>query len=159
MKNRLWTAAGVLALLAVTGKFYAIPALAQAARAVLVQDRDNPARQPFSIELDVSGSATANIPLPPAGKRMVITGMSFDVEQPSASSVDALALGTSEGRMYHNRFVLDRVPGLNVFSGGFTPQWVLDPDASTATILFDTQGLVSTFQATTIVTGYYIDIP
>ena len=37
MKNKLWTLAAVLTMLAVVGKFYAVPALAQA-RAAMTQD-------------------------------------------------------------------------------------------------------------------------
>ena len=42
MKSNLLTLAGTLALVAVLGKFYAIPAVAQVTRAALVQDRDSP---------------------------------------------------------------------------------------------------------------------
>ncbi len=50
MKNRLLILAGVLALLAVVGKFYAVPLYAQV-RAAIVQDRDSQARNPYQEHL------------------------------------------------------------------------------------------------------------
>jgi len=79
MKSRLLTFAGVLALVAVLGKFYAAPAIAQAVRAALVQDRDNPARSAFTTKVPVDGNLNAAFPAVPAGKRMIITNMYFNV--------------------------------------------------------------------------------
>ncbi len=80
MKNKLLTLVGVLSLLAVLGRFYAVPALAQAARAALVRDIDNPALNFVqinrSISLPVSGvSVNAHQDLQytvPAGHRLMI---------------------------------------------------------------------------------------
>ena len=47
LTNRLFTLAGVLALLAVAGKFYAVPAFADAVKTTviaMIQDRDSHAR-------------------------------------------------------------------------------------------------------------------
>jgi len=84
MKNKLLTLAGTLATLAVLGHFYAKPLLAQV-RAALVQDRDQPARQPFAATfplrfgvfddvffLDKQTTGTLSNVVP-AGKRLVIT--------------------------------------------------------------------------------------
>jgi hypothetical protein len=79
MKNTLLTLAGALALAAILGKFYALPALAQATRAALVQDRDNPARSAFSVKVPVDETLNAAFPAVPAGKRMIITNMYFNV--------------------------------------------------------------------------------
>jgi hypothetical protein len=55
MKNRLLTLAGVLALLAVVGKFYAEPVWAQA-RAALVKNIDERGRNPFRRQAPVQWS-------------------------------------------------------------------------------------------------------
>jgi hypothetical protein len=72
MKNRLFTLAGALALIAVLGKFYATPLMAQA-RAALVQDVDQPARAPFqaTVPVNISNFTFTNVPVP-AGKRLVV---------------------------------------------------------------------------------------
>jgi hypothetical protein len=88
LKNKLWTLAAVLVLLAVLGRFYAVPAIAQAVRAALVQDRDNPARQPFSALVSaVNGMASS--PAVAAGKRLVVTGIDFNILAGSGLSCGA----------------------------------------------------------------------
>jgi hypothetical protein len=78
MRNKLWTCAAVLTLLAVLGKFYAKPLLAQA-RAVLVQNTDEPGRHPYrqTVFFDQTQCFARGCVLPfdavPAGYRLVIT--------------------------------------------------------------------------------------
>jgi hypothetical protein len=87
MKSRLLTLAGTLALLLVVGKFYAIPAVAQAVRAALVKNADEPGRMPYTslaAAFDFSsclsnctpGSALFNsfalLPPVPSGKRLIV---------------------------------------------------------------------------------------
>jgi hypothetical protein len=88
MNRRLLTFAGALALAAVLGKFYAVPAIAQAARAALVQDRDNPARQPFSAVIPAVGGI-ASSPAVPAGMRLIVTNMYFDLQASSGLACGA----------------------------------------------------------------------
>lgn len=47
MKNKLLTFAGALALIAMLGRFYAVPAFAQAIRAAVVKNMDEPGRTPY----------------------------------------------------------------------------------------------------------------
>lgn len=77
MKNRLLSLAGALALIAVLGKFYAAPAIAQVVRAAVVKNIDEKGRIPYQ----VSGSCLApvagiscSVPFPavPANRRFVI---------------------------------------------------------------------------------------
>jgi hypothetical protein len=72
MRNRLFTIAGALALIAVLGKFYATPLMAQA-RAALVQDVDQAARAPFqvTVPVNINNFTFTNVPVP-AGKRLVV---------------------------------------------------------------------------------------
>ena len=77
MKNRLLTFAGALALLAVLGKFYAPPLMAQV-RAALVQDVDQPARAPFQATVTVNANNFTNTAVSiPSGKRLVIDYVSL----------------------------------------------------------------------------------
>ncbi len=78
MKNRLLMLAGALALLAVIGKFYAVPLYAQV-RAAITQDRDAPARNPFQDHLwNHTGTSPCQVIFGnvPAGKRLVIQQVS-----------------------------------------------------------------------------------
>lgn len=83
MKNRLLTLAGGVALLAVLGKYYAIPAIAQAVRAALVSNVDDPGRIPYEVTTSFGfggGNGGSETPRVPAGKRLVITNVSGTVD-------------------------------------------------------------------------------
>jgi hypothetical protein len=77
MKNKLLTLAAALLLLAVVGKFYAQPVMAQV-RAALVQDVDQPARAPFqaTVPININNFTYTSVPIP-AGKRLVIDYVSL----------------------------------------------------------------------------------
>ncbi len=86
MKNKLLTLAGTLAFLAVLGKYYAIPAAAQAIRAALVKNTDEPGRLPFTslvagtrgtrcssnCTTDAFTDSFALLPAVPSGKRLIV---------------------------------------------------------------------------------------
>lgn len=75
MKNKLLTLSGAFVLVAVLGKFYAIPAIAQAVRAALIQNTDEPGRIPYQASSACSGVGIcfADFPPVPPNKRLVIT--------------------------------------------------------------------------------------
>lgn len=96
MKNKLLTLAAALVLLAVVGKFYAKPVMAQI-RATLTQDVDQPARAPFqvSVPVNVNNFTLTNIPIP-AGKRLVIDYISLNgAAQTSGAYVQPIVLVTA----------------------------------------------------------------
>ena len=72
IKNRLLTLAGLLALLAVLGKFYAEPLFAQV-RAAFVQNVDEAGRNPFTLSGDINDVFHV-----PADKRYVIQTFSAE---------------------------------------------------------------------------------
>jgi hypothetical protein len=77
MKNRLLTFVGALALLAVFGKFYAPPLMAQV-RAAMVQDVDQPARAPFQVTVPININNFNYTPVTiPTGKRLVVDYISM----------------------------------------------------------------------------------
>jgi hypothetical protein len=86
MRNRLLTFAGALALLAVLGKFYATPLMAQV-RATLVQDVDQPARAPFqvTVPININNFTFTNVPIP-TGKRLVIDYVAVEGAAQTAGS-------------------------------------------------------------------------
>ena len=77
MKNKLLTMAAALVLIAVVGKFYAQPVMAQV-RAALVQDVDQPARAPFQVTVPININNFNFTPVTiPTGKRLVIDYISM----------------------------------------------------------------------------------
>jgi hypothetical protein len=97
MKNKLLTFAGALALLAVLGHFYAKPLLAQV-RAALVQNVDEPGRNPIPLGYQAVTSSGANFSVP-AGKRYVIEAFAANCFLDNASSLTAVRVNalTSAG--------------------------------------------------------------
>jgi hypothetical protein len=84
MRNRVWTAAGVLVLLAVVGKFYTEPLWAQV-RAAFVKNIDERGRIPFQATGSCSGGPGIDVcdvifSAVPAGKRLVIEHVNVDVD-------------------------------------------------------------------------------
>ncbi len=93
MKNKLLTLAAALVLLAVVGKFYAKPVMAQI-RATLTQDVDQPARAPFqtSVTVSINNFTSTAVPIP-AGKRLVIDYISLNgAAQTSGQYVQPIVL-------------------------------------------------------------------
>jgi hypothetical protein len=97
MKNKTLQLAGVLALLAVIGKYYAVPAYAQV-RAALVQDRDNVARNFYQMQLSCTvntfGYCSIDYPAVPAGKRLIITHVSSIESMPAQNTITSIDLRT-----------------------------------------------------------------
>jgi len=165
MRNKLLTLAGGLVSLTVLGRFYAIPAIAQAVKAVLVQYRDSPPRQAFTIKSTFTPSLIhkiqpATFPTVPAGKRMMVTSISGTVvvALPSTETC-VMVIATSNG--HESRQVLTLTSnfpaqGLNIYSG-VTPLHLPMNPGDTGTVEFDS---VQPFtSATAVFTGYLIDIP
>jgi hypothetical protein len=170
VKSSLLTLAGALALLAVLGKFYAVPALAQAARAALVQDRDNPARAAFSTLVPIDPTAGAASPAVPTGQRTITTSIEFHaLTAPNLNcGVEVIAPGQ------HAFYNLNPIPGFlttseanlkpatEQYSGTFPFQIALDPGQNIQTNLAceDNSGGIQKFStAEAAFSGYTISIP
>jgi hypothetical protein len=83
MKSRFFSLAGALTLLAVLGKFYAQPLMAQV-RAALIKNIDEKGRNPYIQHVFSSCSGTSGLcdltyPVVPAGKRLVIERVSANI--------------------------------------------------------------------------------
>ena len=104
MRNRILTIAGALALLAVAGRFYAIPAIAQSIRAALVKNTDEPGRNPYSATFACTSpgfsacTAEASTPVP-AGMRLVVENVNAQIVVPPATTgVINVSLNTGDGQ-------------------------------------------------------------
>ena len=80
MKNKLFTLAAALTLVAVIGGFYAAPVLAQVIKAALIKNVDERGRVPFMMRVTCADTVScigtgSNVPV---GKRFVIEHISAD---------------------------------------------------------------------------------
>jgi len=148
MKNKILTLAAALVLVAVVGKFYAQPVMAQV-RAALVQDVDQPARAPFQATVAINVNNFTFTPVAiPAGKRLVIDYVSMSgaaqtsgayiqpiiiLSSSVAGSANALYYiapqqsTTAPGQYYHTEKATIYADSLSVspaFSG-FTPTFMV----------------------------------
>ena len=147
MKNKLLTFAGALALLAVLGKFYAPPLMAQV-RAALVQDVDQPARAPFQVTVPININNFTFTPVSiPAGKRLVVDYISMSgAAQTSGTDIQPIIIfsssvagssnclyyvapqqsGTVPGQYYHTEKAAIFADSLSVSPAfaGFTPTFM-----------------------------------
>ena len=97
MARKLWTLSAVLALLAIIGKFYAKPVLAQV-RAALVQSVDEPGRNTFAL----SGTNDTLNPYfqtftVPAGKRYIVDQYTATCDVVASTSLTQVEIDTSVG--------------------------------------------------------------
>jgi hypothetical protein len=94
MKNKLLTVAGALALLVLLGHFYAKPLLAQV-RAALIQNVDEPARNPIGFSDNNAGSE--DFWKVPAAKRYVIEQYTAYCETPGSGQLTSASISLSTG--------------------------------------------------------------
>jgi hypothetical protein len=94
MRNKLLTLAAVLVLLAVLGDLYAKPLLAQI-RAALVQNVDEPGRNPIGLSVNADSSET--FWSVPGGKRYVIEQYTAFCEVSNTGFLTSVELSVSTG--------------------------------------------------------------
>ena len=155
MKNKLLTFAGALALLAVLGHFYGKPLVAQV-RAALIQNVDEPGRNPLDLRVDGNGFATVSIP---AGKRYVIEAFSGDCSVDKGSSVTAFEVATQGGKGAHAfapgflRFI--GFPGDEWAAGALTRLYA-EPGSTVALFADSTSSAIT---CNFYLSGYAINLP
>lgn len=152
--------AGILAVLAVIGKFYAAPALAQV-RAALVQDRDQRGRN-FYQEVQNCQNAVSvcviSFAAVPAGKRLIIEHVSAlarmtaadtipDIELRGASVYQFLLPKATPGNFAGQFAYTTNEPVLASYDAGQTPQ--VDGFSTSS----------APFLIVASISGYLIDIP
>ena len=152
MKNKLLTLAGALALVAVLGKFYAIPLVAQV-RAALVKNLDEKGRNPYQADSSCTAvfpnvSCSALLPVVPAGKRLVIEYVNGEFVQSDSFTASFAALNLAPGVDY-------ALPVFARFSGdyGVTSPVLIYVEAGQQA-RFTVSGTVSQVH----VTGYLVDL-
>jgi hypothetical protein len=159
MKNRLLTLAGALALMAVLGKFYAVPVLAQV-RAALVKNIDEHGRIPYSQHLNCqnTGSAECNATFftVPANKRLVIEHVNgFVGTFTNLAAVNFFGNGTTQNIFFQlqgtnggNNIYVANEPFLTYFEAGQTPEYFVG--VNQGGFVFITSGVT--------ITGYLVDL-
>jgi len=160
MKSRSLQIAGVLALLAVVGKFCAVPALAQV-RAAIVQDRDQEGRnicQYYSTCTSSQGTCTITYPAVPAGEQLILKHVSLITELPVATTLNVIQLrGGGTYQFLHSGLVPANYSAQYSF---VTNEDVLESYSAgqiPAIDAFSTSGAAFTMLAT--ISGYMIQIP
>jgi hypothetical protein len=152
--------AGTLALLAVVGKFYAAPALAQV-RAAIVQDRDQRGRnfyQSTSNCQNVTSPCVIAFQAVPAGKRLIIEHVSALGKMSAANTLAEVEL---RGGLVFQFLALTAAPAN--YPGQFS--YIADAQVLAAydvgqvpsVDMFSTSG--SLFTGVASISGYMIDIP
>ncbi len=124
MRNRLVTLAGALALIAVLGKYYAAPAIAQVVRAAVVKNVDEKGRIPYMAATPTScvpfsaSGVDCTFPAVPANKRLVIEYINAGISHSPSSPPDVAFRFTGAGGTSHQFSlpVFPRVPGISGIS-------------------------------------------
>jgi len=160
MKNRLLTFAGALALLAVMGKFYAEPLMAQV-RATLVKNIDERGRNPYTGSLACysasTNSCSAFFPAVPANMELVVEHISMSVDTPTplqsvdfyGNGVQANPLLTVQGNdSAGNTIYVANQPLLAYFSAGQAP----------SVAVFTKQASFEFVSGSVTLTGYLVNL-
>lgn len=157
MKNRLLTLAGALALLAVFGKFYAVPVIAQV-RAALVKNVDEKGRAPYQQSGFVqctNGNSFCDLFLPavPANKRLVVEHVSANIFAPVGLNGTFLIVGGNTSSALPGRstsaptLLAVNETVLMYFEAGASPLYRVVPSVADGS---------ASFSAT--ITGYLVDL-
>jgi hypothetical protein len=133
LRNYVLMAAGLAVLVMVVGVFSAGLAIAQAVRAALVSNVDDPGRIPYQVNKvcipsGVDSICIADLPQVLPGKRLVITHVSGELVEnlPGGTLIEVTVVSrrgsvylpvTFMGSSYHNVFVFDQ-PELIFCDGG-----------------------------------------
>jgi hypothetical protein len=165
MRNRLWTFAAALVLLAVVGKFYAVPLAAQV-RAAIVQDRDSKARNVYQeVESCFNVANPCAIPFAavPAGKRLIVEQVSALVTLPAAAAgsvADIELRGSGGSNVFQFLPVIASIGNFGGQAQYTTNQTVLASyDAGQVPNVDAFVATNSSFTMVASISGYMIDIP
>ena len=161
MKNRLLTFAGALALVAVLGKFYAQPLMAQV-RAALVQDRDNIGRnfyQALGNCSNVTDPCVISYPAVPAGNRLIVQHVSVVMQMPPGVAPDLAELrGANVFQFLIPVAVPNNFTGENEYAANQPVLASYDAGQVPSVDVFAPTGS-STFTAVASISGYMIQSP
>jgi len=163
MKNKLITLAGALALAAVLGKFYAVPAFAQV-RAALMQDRDSKPRNYYQTYNLSCGYAvnicSTDLPTVPAGKRLVIEHISGEADTSGLNDLYRVSLWVkNQYASAYLEFGSANVTPNSLYARPFNQAVFATFDAGqTPQVTLQTTG-TGGFAWQAVICGYLVDIP
>jgi hypothetical protein len=155
-RNFIWIAAGFTILAAAISALMPGSALAQAIKAALIKNIDEPGRSPYysSGNCASAGGCIITLAAVPANKRLVVQFVSFDVQSGNAVTDNAIAL-LGDGANNYAWIAPTRIDDLNwagaqpvtaFISAGAQPKLSIVLNGST------------NVQAFGIVTGYLVDL-
>ena len=153
MKNRLLTLTAGLVLLAVAGKFVAVPAIAQAVRAALVRDVDNPARN--AVQFELYGYYGSSDYIVPAGKTLVIEDVAFYTPYSSAGTFGIVTTVNGSEVVHYFSPVGYSNSGISTGGSWFGGRTTRLYASAGTRVFIQTNGSVSTGQLD--VSGYLLD--
>ena len=159
MKNRLLTFAGVLALLAVLGKFYATPLIAQV-RAAVIKNIDEKGRNPYmqgafaSCFSGTSAFCDMNFPAVPANKRLVIEHVSANIGASTGTGINGtfLLVGGTVFSLPGNAMATPTLVGVNQSVVAYCEAG----QAFTYRVVWDSTS--GTGSVSSVVSGYLVDL-
>jgi hypothetical protein len=163
-RNYVLMAGGFAVLVLVVGVFSAGPAIAQAVRAALVSNVDDPGRIPYRVvesfsQQDCEFGCQGGAPLVPAGKRLVITNVSGDL---STTVPGGTWISLTIGQFFSHHASVPMISsgstqGTNFF--GFNQQVliVIDPGDGLNAIVFNGGGAGHITSAVITLSGYLLD--
>jgi hypothetical protein len=163
MKNKLLTLAGALALAAVLGKFFAVPAFAQV-RAALMQDRDSRARnyyQTYNLSCGYAPNiCSVDLPAVPTGKRLVNEHISGEADTIGANDLYRVSLwAKNQWPSAYLEFGPANPTPNNLYAHPFNQAVFAAFDAGqTPQLSLQTTGNVG-FAWQAVISGYVVDIP
>jgi len=163
MKHRLLRAAGAIALMAILGAFYAVPAKAQV-HPMLIKNIDEPGRTPYMDSADCFRNywqCSNQLKAIPAGKRLVVEHISLNV-QTGGNLLQVLVSGNGfDQRLFLQKQVLFSngvsayvvsQPFISYYEPGTTPAFEVQINGTSGTgPLYYVEGHLT-------ITGYLIDL-
>jgi hypothetical protein len=166
-RNYVLMAAGFAVLVLVVGVFSAGPAIAQAVRAALVSNVDDPGRIPYQFQkvcLSLGSDCSVSLPPVPTGKRLVTTHVSgyFAVTLPPGTLAAARYFDGNLDRLTTQGIhaIPVTLQGLGSFGDGlyiFNQSILGFTDAGQSARLTVELGIGASYDATITVTGYMLD--
>jgi hypothetical protein len=161
LKNYVLMAAGFAVLAMTVGAFTAGHAIAQAVRAALVSNVDDPGRIPYQkiVYDNVCASSVCLMYFPPvpAGKHLVITNVSgrLNTNVPGGSLITPELLAAGVITVYFPTLFQGTYAGVNTFI--FNQQTQVTYDAGEAPLFSIYMGAFGTSYSSAVLTGYLLD--
>jgi len=155
LQNYVWMA-GFAVLVSVISAVTTAPTIAQAVKAAVVKNVDEPGRSPYhaSGSCVVGTLCTITFPAVPANKRLVVQYVSADLQSNNAVGNNGLGF-LSDGFKSYANFDIPRIESLNFATGQEATAYI---DANAVPRFSLALPSSTAFQSHGILTGYLVDL-